>query len=113
LNLIDNAFDAVVEKASQNGEAYAPIIRIFTARKDHHAEIRVEDTGTGIPLSRQDRIFEPFFTTKPPGHGTGLGLSLSYDIVTQGHGGSIRVESEEGKGAVFVVTLPLTDPTPL
>ena len=71
-------------------------------------EIRVEDNGGGIPEAIRDRIFEPFFTTKPTGSGnTGLGLSLSYEIVTQGHGGTLSVESEEGQGATFVVTLPV------
>jgi signal transduction histidine kinase len=69
-------------------------------------EIRVADNGAGVPEALREKIFEPFFTTKPTGVGTGLGLSLSYDIVTQGHGGALRVESTEGEGAAFVITLP-------
>ena len=69
-------------------------------------EIRVCDNGIGIPPEVRDTIFEPFFTTKPPGSGTGLGLSLSYDIVTKGHGGKLTVESEDGDGATFIIRLP-------
>jgi signal transduction histidine kinase len=71
-------------------------------------EIRVRDNGNGIPDEVREKIFEPFFTTKPTGSGTGLGLSLSYDIVTQGHGGMLSAESTKGEGATFVVTLPIT-----
>jgi two-component system NtrC family sensor kinase len=70
------------------------------------AEIRVSDNGTGVADSVKERIFQPFFTTKPTGEGTGLGLSLSYDIVTKGHGGSLRVESHEGEGTSFIILLP-------
>jgi signal transduction histidine kinase len=70
-------------------------------------EIRVSDNGGGIPETLRARVFEPFFTTKPAGSGTGLGLSLSYDIVTKGHGGTLTVESEDGRGATFLVTLPV------
>jgi signal transduction histidine kinase len=66
----------------------------------------VQDNGTGIPKAALDKIFQPFFTTKPSGEGTGLGLSLSYDIITKGHGGELTVQSEEGEGATFVVRLP-------
>ena len=74
---------------------------------DLYLEIRVSDNGPGIPAEIKDKIFEPFFTTKPTGSGTGLGLSLSYDIVTQGHGGMLTVENEEGMGAMFIITLPV------
>ncbi len=67
----------------------------------------MSDNGPGIPVAIQEKVFEPFFTTKPTGSGTGLGLSLSYDIVTQGHGGTLIVESTEGEGATFVITLPV------
>ena len=70
-------------------------------------EIRVQDNGTGIPDNIKEKIFQPFFTTKPTGEGTGLGLSLSYDIVTKGHNGTIEVESVEGEGATFIVKLPI------
>jgi signal transduction histidine kinase len=73
---------------------------------DGTIEIRIADNGPGIPNNVKKRIFEPFFTTKPTGSGTGLGLSMSYDIVTKGHGGSLDVVSEEGQGAIFVVRLP-------
>jgi signal transduction histidine kinase len=72
-------------------------------------EIRITDNGAGIPDSIKDKIFQPFFTTKPTGEGTGLGLSLSYDIITKGHGGELRVDSKEGTGTVFTVVLKLKD----
>ncbi len=105
LNLCGNAFDAVHEKALSVNGAYVPTVTVSTRRVDGQVEIRVSDNGPGIPSEIRDRIFEPFFTTKPTGSGTGLGLSLSYDIVTQGHGGTLTVESTEGQGAAFVVTL--------
>ena len=71
-------------------------------------EIRVTDNGSGIPQKVIDKIFQPFFTTKPTGQGTGLGLSLSYDIVTKGHGGELKVETKEGEGSVFVIVLHIT-----
>jgi signal transduction histidine kinase len=71
------------------------------------AEIRISDNGPGMPDHVKARIFEPFFTTKPTGSGTGLGLSMSYDIVTKGNGGSLEVESEVGRGATFIVRLPV------
>jgi signal transduction histidine kinase len=70
------------------------------------AEIRVSDNGPGIPDSIKDKIFQPFFTTKPTGQGTGLGLSLSYDII-KAHGGDLKVESKEGEGSTFIITLPI------
>jgi signal transduction histidine kinase len=76
-------------------------------RRSDAVEIRVSDNGGGIPETLRARVFEPFFTTKPAGSGTGLGLSLSYDIVTKGHGGTLTVESEDGRGATFLVTLPV------
>ena len=108
INLLTNAFDAVAERLLWAKESYAPQVRIATQHSDHQVELRVEDNGPGISPEVKARIFEPFFTTKPAGSGTGLGLSMSYDIVTQGHGGTLEVESEEGHGAVFVVTLPLS-----
>ena len=76
-------------------------------RLEDAIEIRVSDNGPGIPQQVREKVFEPFFTTKPTGSGTGLGLSMSYDIVTKGHGGTMEMESVEGKGAVFVVRLPV------
>ncbi|NNF03987.1 MAG: hypothetical protein HKN17_05935, partial [Rhodothermales bacterium] len=103
LNLLNNAFDAVRETHDASVRISS---RRLTGQDGDRIEIRVSDNGPGIPADIRDRIFEPFFTTKPTGEGTGLGLSMSYDIVTKGHGGSMTVgESNEG-GAEFVVTLP-------
>ena len=110
LNLLGNAFDAVHEHAIEIDGAYEPTVTVSTRQNDGSVEIRVMDNGPGIPAEIKGRIFEPFFTTKPTGSGTGLGLSLSYDIVTQGHGGMLTVESEEGHGATFIVTLPMNKP---
>ena len=100
LNLLNNAFYAVHrQKAKLNGQ-YDPRVAVTTLRENGHVEVRIRDNGPGIPPDIRQKIFEPFFTTKPTGEGTGLGLSMSYDIVTQGHGGTIRVESEEGAGAL-------------
>lgn len=82
--------------------------RSATRYKNGWAEIRIEDNGTGIPANLLEKIFQPFFTTKPTGEGTGLGLSLSFDIITKGHGGTFNVESAEGKGTTFIITLPIT-----
>jgi signal transduction histidine kinase len=73
---------------------------------NNRVEIRVADNGNGVPKKVLDKIFQPFFTTKPTGLGTGLGLSLSYDIITRGHGGELKVETKEGKGAEFIIILP-------
>ncbi|RMF57413.1 MAG: hypothetical protein D6746_11110 [Bacteroidetes bacterium] len=106
INLLGNAFDAVCEyAASQNGQ-YAPKVTVTTRRENGQVAIRVADNGPGIPDEVKAKIFEPFFTTKPTGSGTGLGLSLSHDIVTQGHGGTLTVESAPGQGATFVVRFP-------
>jgi signal transduction histidine kinase len=108
LNLLGNAFDAVHEHAARVNGAYQPTVSVSTRQVEGQVEIRVSDNGPGLPQDIRDRIFEPFFTTKPTGQrSTGLGLSLSYDIVTQGHGGTLTVESEEGQGATFIVTLPV------
>ena len=107
LNVFNNAFYAVFEKRQADGSGYAPMVQVSTRRQGRRIAIRVQDNGPGIPEAIRARIFEPFFTTKPTGSGnTGLGLSLSYEIVTQGHGGMLAVESEEGHGATFVVMLP-------
>jgi signal transduction histidine kinase len=106
VNLVSNAFDAVVGRAERGEAGYEPTIRIATSREAGHVVIRVSDNGVGISDDVSKRIFEPFFTTKPTGQGTGLGLSLSFDIVTQGHGGTLTVQSEEGAGSTFEVRLP-------
>ncbi|WP_192579057.1 sensor histidine kinase [Fibrisoma limi] len=108
LNLYNNAFYAVAQRAKAQSEGYQPTVRVSTRRLMSALEIRVLDNGTGIPESVKAKIFQPFFTTKPTGEGTGLGLSLSYDIVTKGHGGTLTVESTEGKGTEFRIVLPLT-----
>ena len=111
LNLVNNAFYAVSEKQKAksltlNAESYSyePSVTISTARHNSKIEIRVKDNGTGIPQKMVDKIFQPFFTTKPTGHGTGLGLSLSYDIV-KAHGGELKVDTREGRGSEFIITL--------
>jgi signal transduction histidine kinase len=105
LNLITNAFYAVSEKGKLGTGGYEPTVTVSTKKIDGRIEIRVSDNGNGIPPKVLDKIFQPFFTTKPTGQGTGLGLSLSYDIV-KAHGGDLKVESTEGEGAAFVVQIP-------
>ena len=108
LNLITNAFYAVRQRQRERPSEteYQPIVRVQTRCQNGHAEIRVIDNGTGIPEPAMAKIFQPFFTTKPTGEGTGLGLSMAYDIVTKGHTGTLTVESKEGEGTAFVITLP-------
>ena len=105
LNLYNNAFYAVVEKKKQNDESYEPMVSVSTKKIIDKIEIKVSDNGNGIPQKVLDKIFQPFFTTKPTGQGTGLGLSLSYDII-KAHGGEIKVETKEGEGAEFIILLP-------
>jgi len=107
LNLLGNAFDAVTERQTQAPQDYQPTVRLTTRRTDGGVEIEVSDNGVGIPESALPKLFQPFFTTKPTGQGTGLGLSLAYDIVTNRHGGTLTVESQPGLGAAFVVRLPV------
>lgn len=119
LNLFNNAFYAVQERQKQevqsvNSKAYQPTVYVNTKKvvqkgSVNWVEICIRDNGTGIPDSVKDKIFQPFFTTKPTGEGTGLGLSLSYEIITKGHGGEMRVDSTEGQGAEFVISLPVTN----
>ena len=106
LNLFTNAFYAVTEKKKQNPEGYEPTVSISSKQINGTVEIRVKDNGNGIPKIILDKIFQPFFTTKPTGQGTGLGLSLSYDII-KAHGGEIKVKTNEGEFAEFIVLLPL------
>ena len=117
LNLFTNAFYATQEKSRQwavnsdqsqlTGSVYKPQVEVITIQKDKCVQIIVKDNGTGIPNAIKDKILQPFFTTKPTGEGTGLGLSLSYDIVVKAHGGSIDIESTEGEGSEFKITLPV------
>jgi signal transduction histidine kinase len=106
LNLFTNAFYAVRQRQQQGEPGYAPTVHVHTQREGDEVVVRVRDNGTGIAAEVQQKIFQPFFTTKPTGEGTGLGLSLSYDIVVQGHDGTLEVESQEGDHTEFVVRLP-------
>ncbi len=105
LNLYNNAFYAVNEKKKTADESYEPKVSVSTKTLKDKIEIRVKDNGNGIPQNIVDKIFQPFFTTKPTGQGTGLGLSLSYDII-KAHGGEIKVESKEGEGSTFIISIP-------
>src|SRR5688572_29651968 len=107
LNLINNAFYAVDEKKKRAGNGYEPTATVTTKKQNGKIEIKVKDNGNGIPQKVLDKIFQPFFTTKPTGQGTGLGLSLAYDIVTKGHGGELKVETKEGEGSEFTIQLPV------
>ncbi len=112
LNLINNAFYAVHQRKQDviaRNEAissYTPSVLVTTKQLENSIEIRVKDNGTGMSESVKAKVFQPFFTTKPTGQGTGLGLSLAYDIVTKGHGGTLEVVSTEGVGSEFIITLP-------
>ncbi len=106
LNIINNACYAAYDKKKKNKNNYSPALTVSTKNLNGNIEIRIRDNGSGIPKDIVDKIFQPFFTTKPTGEGTGLGLSLSYDIVTKVHGGELEVNTKEGKGAEFVITLP-------
>ena len=108
LNLITNAFYAVNEK-KQRDTKFKPIVAVSSKKSDKHITISVSDNGDGIPEKVKEKIFQPFFTTKPTGQGTGLGLSMSYDIVTKGHGGELQVESNEGEGTTFIINLKIND----
>ena len=105
LNLINNALYVVDEKKKLEQDGYEPAISVRTKKLKGAVEISVSDNGSGIPQKVLDKIFQPFFTTKPTGQGTGLGLSLSYDIV-KAHGGELRVETKEGDGTTFIMNLP-------
>jgi signal transduction histidine kinase len=106
LNLINNAFYAVSERKKNAGEGYEPLVTVSTRKLGDMIEISVADNGTGIQEGIREKIFQPFFTTKPTGQGTGLGLSLSYDIL-KAHGGELKVETKEGDGSAFVIQLPV------
>jgi signal transduction histidine kinase len=126
LNLINNAFYTVAERQKVEGERrkeeeqtlnhtpstsrlnYEPTVSVSTKKVDDKLLITIADNGNGIPQKNLDKIFQPFFTTKPTGQGTGLGLSLAYDIVTKGHNGEIKIETREGEGSKFIVIIPST-----
>ncbi len=106
LNLLTNAFYAVDEKKKTGIANYEPTVSVSTRKVGDKVLVSVADNGNGIPQKVLDKIFQPFFTTKPTGQGTGLGLSLSYDIITKGHAGHLSVETKENEGSVFIITLP-------
>ena len=105
LNMITNAFYAVDEKKKAGVENYEPTVSVMTKKEGNNLEIIVGDNGNGIPDEVKDKIFQPFFTTKPTGQGTGLGLSLSYDIV-KAHGGELKVKTKKDEGTEFTIILP-------
>ena len=106
LNLLNNAFYTTNKKRANSGPDYKPTVTIETRQEGRFLSVRIQDNGEGIPEGHRERIFEPFFTSKPSGSGTGLGLFLSYEIIVQGHAGELLVESESGKGSIFIVNLP-------
>jgi len=107
LNLYNNAFYAVSEKKKSEETVYEPVISVNTKKIGDKVFVSVKDNGNGIPQKVIDKIFQPFFTTKPTGQGTGLGLSLSYDIV-KAHGGEIKVNTKEGEFTEFLIQLPIS-----
>jgi two-component system, NtrC family, sensor kinase len=109
LNLLNNAYQAVQDRALKSGAGYTPRVMLRTRHTGDHVELRVEDNGAGVNPDMRERIFEPFFTTKGSDTGTGLGLALSRDIVVDTYKGTITVEDTPGGGATFVVSLPVQD----
>jgi signal transduction histidine kinase len=108
LNIANNACYAAYEKKKRLGNDFSPVVTAKTRNLESTVEIRIRDNGDGIPEQVKKRVFEPFFTTKPTGSGTGLGLSMSFDIIVQQHKGDLRVDSEPGEFAEFIITLPKT-----
>jgi signal transduction histidine kinase len=108
INVFNNAFYAVYQRSKSSGPDYVPKVEIRTFNQHKKIVVEVKDNGTGIPENIKDKIIQPFFTTKPPGEGTGLGLSLSYDIVVNGHNGTITWDSSLNEGSIFLITLPLS-----
>ncbi len=106
LNLISNGFYATTKRKVEVGDGFEPMLSATTKNLGDKVEIRIRDNGTGIPEEIKEKIFNPFFTTKPTGEGTGLGLSMSYDIVVKQHGGSIDVETQPGLFTEFKIVLP-------
>jgi signal transduction histidine kinase len=107
LNLFNNAFYAVNQKSKNAGADFKPEVSVSTSSENGQVIIKVKDNGTGMSDAIKEKIMQPFFTTKPTGEGTGLGLSLTYDMVVKGHGGSIQVNSKEGEGSEFIISLPI------
>ncbi len=108
LNLFNNAFYAVNQKQKTADADYKPEVSVSTSTENSRVIIKVKDNGIGIPDAIKDKIMQPFFTTKPTGEGTGLGLSLTYDMVVKGHSGTINVNSTEGEGSEFIIKLPVS-----
>src|SRR3954454_12586118 len=108
LNLISNGFYAATRRALGTGDGFQPTLRATTKNLGNKIEIRIRDNGMGIAAEVKEKIFNPFFTTKPAGEGTGLGLSMSHDIVVKQHGGTIDVDTEPGIFTEFIITLPRT-----
>jgi signal transduction histidine kinase len=106
LNLTTNALYTLEQKARARGSGFVPVLTVTTRNLGDRVEVRLRDNGEGIPAAVRSKIFTPFFTTKPAGEGTGLGLSLSHDIIVQGHGGTLDCSSQEGEYTEFVVALP-------
>jgi signal transduction histidine kinase len=110
LNMISNGFYAATKRARETGNGFEPTLLAATRGLVDRVEIRIRDNGAGIPFGVKDKMFNPFFTTKPAGEGTGLGLTMSHDIVVKQHGGTIDVETEAGRFTEFVITLPRVNP---
>ena len=106
INLFTNAFYSVMQKKKQLGDGYEPVVTVKTSKTPKGISISIRDNGNGVPQKVMDKIFQPFFTTKPVGEGTGLGLSMSYEIITKGHNGELKVETKEGEFAEFIINLP-------
>jgi signal transduction histidine kinase len=106
LNLISNGFYAAIKRKEACDDVFEPTLSATTKSLGKKVEIRIRDNGTGIPTEIKEKMFDPFFTTKPAGEGTGLGLSMSYDIVVKQHGGKIDVVTEPGAFTEFIITLP-------
>jgi len=112
LNLVSNGFYAVTRRKREHGPGFDPVLRATTRDLGDAVEIRIRDNGTGIPPDVKDKMFNPFFTTKPAGEGTGLGLSMSHDIIVKQHGGTIDVDTEPGQFTEFRIVLPRTSNLP-
>ena len=108
LNLVNNAFYEVNKRAKEDADEYKPLVVVSTKKVGDRVEIHIADNGPGIPREIRDKIFQPFFTTKHAGHGTGLGLSLSYDIITKGHNGHLDFKTKEGIGTEFTIQIPIS-----
>jgi signal transduction histidine kinase len=106
LNIVNNGCYSAHQKKKKLGDAFQPTISVSSRSHGDRIEIRIRDNGLGIPKEKVEKVFEPFYTTKPTGQGTGLGLSMTFDIIVQQHQGELRVESQEGEYAEFIIILP-------